>query len=91
MAHKFQIGQVVEYHPPRGIDAPRGTYLVAALLPDEMENSITTSGIRAKCIDNPKIDLRSSPILNVGIAGTDRLDEIHQCVRQRSIGTRELI
>jgi hypothetical protein len=34
MAHKFQIGQVVEYHPPRGIDAPRGPYLVAALLPE---------------------------------------------------------
>jgi hypothetical protein len=34
MAHKFQIGQVVEYHPPRAIDAPRGPYLVAALLPE---------------------------------------------------------
>ena len=34
MAHKFQIGQVVEYHTPRGIDAPRGFYLVAALLPE---------------------------------------------------------
>ena len=34
MAHKFQIGQVVEYRPPRGIDAPRGPYLVAALLPE---------------------------------------------------------
>ena len=28
MAHKFQIGQVVEYRPPRG------PYLVAALLPE---------------------------------------------------------
>jgi hypothetical protein len=34
MANKFQIGQVVEYRPPRGIDAPRGPYLVAALLPE---------------------------------------------------------
>ena len=34
MAHKFQIGQVVEYRPLRGIDAPRGPYLVAALLPE---------------------------------------------------------
>jgi hypothetical protein len=34
MAHKFQIGQVVEYRPPRGIDAPHGPYLVAALLPE---------------------------------------------------------
>jgi hypothetical protein len=34
MAHKFQIGQVVQYHPPRGIDAPREAYVVAALLPE---------------------------------------------------------
>jgi hypothetical protein len=33
MAHKFHIGQAVEYHPPRGIDAPRGAYVVTAKLP----------------------------------------------------------
>jgi hypothetical protein len=33
MPHKFKIGQPVEYHPPHGIYAPRGTYLVTAQLP----------------------------------------------------------
>jgi hypothetical protein len=32
--HKFHLGQVVEYHVPRGIDAPRGTYAVTAKLPE---------------------------------------------------------
>jgi hypothetical protein len=32
--HKFKIGQQVEYYPPRGIYAPRGTYLVTKLLPE---------------------------------------------------------
>jgi hypothetical protein len=31
---KFHLGQVVEYHVPRGIDAPRGTYIVTAKLPE---------------------------------------------------------
>ena len=34
MPHKFKVGQAVEYHPPRGIYAPRGTYLVTAELPE---------------------------------------------------------
>ena len=33
MPHKFNIGQLVDYHPPRGIYAPRGPYLIAAQLP----------------------------------------------------------
>lgn len=32
--HKFHLGQLVEYHVPRGIDAPRGTYIVTAKLPE---------------------------------------------------------
>jgi hypothetical protein len=32
--HKFKIGQQVEYSPPRGNYAPRGTYLVTKLLPE---------------------------------------------------------
>jgi hypothetical protein len=35
MPHKFKIGQPVEYHPPRRIYAPRGTYLVTAKLPEQ--------------------------------------------------------
>jgi hypothetical protein len=34
MAHKFRVGQAVDYHPPRGIDAPHRSYLIAALLPE---------------------------------------------------------
>jgi hypothetical protein len=34
MAHKFRIGQLVEFHPPRGVHAPRGPFLIAALLPE---------------------------------------------------------
>jgi hypothetical protein len=30
MPHKFILGQAVEYHPPRGLYAPPGIYLVAA-------------------------------------------------------------
>jgi hypothetical protein len=33
MPHKFRIGQRVDYHPPRGLNAPRGPYLIAAQLP----------------------------------------------------------
>ena len=33
MSHKFKVGQLVDYHPPRGIYAPRGPYLIAAQLP----------------------------------------------------------
>ena len=33
MPHKFKIGQLVDYHPPRGIYAPRGPWLIAAQLP----------------------------------------------------------
>ena len=32
--HKFHLGQTVEYHAPRGIDVPRGAYLVTAKLPE---------------------------------------------------------
>ncbi len=32
--HKFLLGQMVEYDPPRGIDAPRGPYVVTAKLPE---------------------------------------------------------
>jgi hypothetical protein len=35
VSHKFQIGQQVEYSPPRGNYAPRGTYLVTKLLPEK--------------------------------------------------------
>jgi len=31
--HKFKVGQAVEYHPPRGLFAPRGPYIVTAALP----------------------------------------------------------
>ena len=34
MAHKFHLGQAVEYHSPRGIYAPRGAYIVTATLPE---------------------------------------------------------
>jgi hypothetical protein len=30
--HKFHLGQAVEYRAPRGVDAPRGAYLVTAKL-----------------------------------------------------------
>ena len=33
MPHKFRIGQRVDYHSPRGLNAPRGPYLIAAQLP----------------------------------------------------------
>src|SRR5262245_4181745 len=33
MPHKFKVGQLVDYHPPRGIYAPWGPYLIAAQLP----------------------------------------------------------
>jgi hypothetical protein len=32
--HKFHLGQLVEFNPPRGIYAPRGSYLVTAKLPE---------------------------------------------------------
>jgi hypothetical protein len=32
--HKFHLGQIVEYRPPRGIDSPRGPYIVTAKLPE---------------------------------------------------------
>jgi hypothetical protein len=31
--HKFHLGQLVEFNPPRGIYAPRGPYVVIAKLP----------------------------------------------------------
>jgi hypothetical protein len=34
MPHKFKVGQAVEYHPPRWVWAPRGTYLITAELPE---------------------------------------------------------
>ena len=34
MIHKFYLGQAVEYHPPRGIYAPRAAYIVTAKLPE---------------------------------------------------------
>jgi hypothetical protein len=33
MEHEFKVGQAVEYHPPRGLFAPRGTYIVTSHLP----------------------------------------------------------
>ena len=33
-AHKFHLGQAVEFNPPRGIFAPRGPYVVTAKLPE---------------------------------------------------------
>lgn len=32
--HRFYLGQAVEYRVPRGIDAPRGTYVVTAKFPE---------------------------------------------------------
>jgi hypothetical protein len=32
--HKFHLGQAVEYHAPRGIQAPSGAYVVTAKLPE---------------------------------------------------------
>src|SRR5271166_3650459 len=34
MPHKFKIGQLVEYHPPRGLYARRGPYLITTQLPE---------------------------------------------------------
>jgi phosphomannomutase len=34
MPHKFKTGQLVEYHPPRGLYAPRGHHLITAQLPE---------------------------------------------------------
>jgi hypothetical protein len=31
--HKFQIGMLVDYQPPRGISAPLGAYVITAQLP----------------------------------------------------------
>jgi hypothetical protein len=31
--HNFKVGQTVEYHPPRGLFAPRGPYIVTVALP----------------------------------------------------------
>jgi hypothetical protein len=33
MSHKFKVGQLVDYYPPRGIYAPRGSYIITAQLP----------------------------------------------------------
>jgi hypothetical protein len=33
MTHKFKIGQLVDYNPPRGLYTPRGPYLVVAQMP----------------------------------------------------------
>jgi hypothetical protein len=33
MGHKFKIGQLVDYNSPRGLYAPRGSYLVVAQMP----------------------------------------------------------
>jgi hypothetical protein len=33
--HKFHLGQLVEFNPPRGIYAPRGAYVVTAKLPEK--------------------------------------------------------
>ena len=30
---KFRVGQVVNYHPSRRLDAPRGVYTITARLP----------------------------------------------------------
>ena len=45
--HKFKVDEAVEYHPPRGIYAPRGTYIVTAALParyGEFEYRIKNTG-----------------------------------------------
>ena len=34
-AHRFHLGQPVEFNPPRGIYAPRGGYVVTAKLPEK--------------------------------------------------------
>jgi hypothetical protein len=34
MPHKFVLGQAVKYHPPRGLHAPPGIYVVTAKLPE---------------------------------------------------------
>ena len=34
MFHKFKIGQLVGYRPPRGLYAPPGKFSVTALLPE---------------------------------------------------------
>ena len=34
MHHKFRIGQLVNYRPPRGLYAPLGPYVIAAQLPE---------------------------------------------------------
>jgi hypothetical protein len=32
-SHKFRVGQVVNYHPSRRLDAPQGVYTITARLP----------------------------------------------------------
>ncbi len=32
--HRFKVGQSVEFHPRRGLRAPKGAYHVTAELPD---------------------------------------------------------
>jgi hypothetical protein len=32
--HKFHLGQLIEFNPPRGIYAPRWPYVVTAKLPE---------------------------------------------------------
>ena len=45
--YRFKVGQAVEYHPPRGLFAPRGPYIVTAALPtrfgEELEYRIKHS------------------------------------------------
>ena len=31
--HRFKTGQAVEFHPPRGMYAPRGLYVITGELP----------------------------------------------------------
>jgi hypothetical protein len=31
--HKFKVGMLVEYQPPRGVPAPLGAYIVTVQLP----------------------------------------------------------
>jgi hypothetical protein len=61
MPHKFIIGQVVEYTPPRGLYAPPGLYIVTAQLPErdgELEYHIRHT---SEPHDRSESELRAKP------------------------------
>src|SRR5262245_45988793 len=52
--HKFKVGQAVGYHPPRGLYAPRGLYIVTAALPARYGELNIGSGTPAKTLNGSR-------------------------------------